>query len=644
MPFKIARAGRDPVIAYAASELKRCLSVMFPARESCVLLYPAYESALTDVIWLRVDPELAATVADPAFDDGFVIDIHDSVGCICATNPRSVLIGVYALLRSLGCAWIRPGRGGEIIPKREDTSFDLSMREFPTYRHRAVCIEGAVSATHVLDMIDWLPKLGLNGYYNQFRNPVTFYDRWYRHLGNSNLPPESMTPAEIEGLRDQSVDEIKRRGLLYHAAGHGWTCEPFGIPGESWDTFTGSITDEQKSLMAQVNGVRDLWKGVTLNTNLCYSNPAVRRRIADSIADYVLENRSVDCLHVWLADGSNNHCECDACRTMLPADWYVMLLNEIDAALTAANLPTRIVFLVYVDLLWAPEKMRLTNPGRFILMFAPITRSYSTALADAPLFDEAKLPPYERNRLRFPSDVGENLAWLRQWKKNFPCDSFDFDYHLMWDYLRDPGADYAARVLFSDMQNLDKVGLNGMVSCQNQRVFFPSALMMHVMTAGLWSKSISYEEAAENYFRAAFGTSWQTAQAFLTRLSEGIDPRYLRCELPIVNSQTAECLRSLIPALEGYKPVFDEIIADPILSPAVRSSWEYLRCGCDLYARMAAFLADVADGDTIQAKVQYESLLEYVRSCEAALADVLDVFEFQYVLRRFFEAALTNLS
>ena len=55
-----------------------------------------------------------------------------------------------------------------------------------------------------------------------------------------------------------------------------------------------------------------------------------------------------------------------------------MLLNEMDAAFTAHGIATKIVFIVYLDLLWPPEAERFANPDRFILLlFAPISRSYS---------------------------------------------------------------------------------------------------------------------------------------------------------------------------------------------------------------------------------------------------------------------------
>jgi hypothetical protein len=46
---------------------------------------------------------------------------------------------------------------------------------------------------------------------------------------------------------------------------------------------------------------------------------------------------------------------------MLPSDFYVMLLNELDEELTKRGIKTKIVFVAYLDLLWAPQKVKLKN-------------------------------------------------------------------------------------------------------------------------------------------------------------------------------------------------------------------------------------------------------------------------------------------
>jgi len=167
---------------------------------------------------------------------------------------------------------------------------------------------------------------------------------------------------------------------------------------------------------------------------------------------------------------------------MIPSDYYVMLLNELDKKLEKRGITTKIVCLVYVDLLWAPEKNKIENPDRFVLMFAPITRTYTTAFADADMSENITLAPYVRNRLTMPRSVAENMARLSKWQnEQINKDSFDFDYHLMWDHYIDPGYYECSKVLHTDMKNLDKLGLKGMISCQAQRVAFPTRLPMYSM-------------------------------------------------------------------------------------------------------------------------------------------------------------------
>lgn len=130
------------------------------------------------------------------------------------------------------------------------------------------------------------------------------------------------------------------------------------------------------------------------------SNPDAFGGLVDYIVDYAKTHPEIDHLHVWLSDGWNNRCECDGCRVKRPSDWYVDLLNELDERLEADGLPTRIVFLAYADLLWAPERSRLRNEDRFIIMFAPLTRTWRTTLlgGDPDVlkgFDDEEADDYE---------------------------------------------------------------------------------------------------------------------------------------------------------------------------------------------------------------------------------------------------------
>ncbi|MBQ7500386.1 MAG: DUF4838 domain-containing protein [Clostridia bacterium] len=501
----LGRIGDDPTVGFAVDEIKRILGSMDPSFDILIIDKP-YRPDLKDVLWVGIDP--AFGVKQNEDEDTVCVEVDGIAGMITGSNSRSVLIAAYRFLTENGCRFIRPGRDGEIIPQKKIRDLSAAIRETASYPHRGVCIEGADSYDNILDMIDFLPKVGMNEYFIQFMVPTEFFARWYEHRGSPVLKPEWHSPAQAravsEGMTAALEKEIKKRSLRYHKVGHGWTCEPFGIDGCGWSSNDTPLTDGQKRVFAEVGGKRGLWGGIPLNTNLCYSNADTRNAVTDAITAYAANNPQVDVIHFWLADDSNNQCECSACRKKRPADWYVKMLNELDEKMTNAGLKTKIVFLIYVDLLWEPETEKIINTDRFILMFAPITRDYGKNYGDYLKYD-GKLPPYKRNKLDMPKSLSQNIEHLRRWQAVFDGDSFDFDYHLMWAHVGDIGYEKCAYNLLSDMKDLKKIRLRGMVSCQIQRCFLPSSLPFLAMAAALWDDKTDFDKVANGYYNAAYG-------------------------------------------------------------------------------------------------------------------------------------------
>ena len=637
MRLRIAVIGNEPTVLYACEELVKYLRLMDRYVRPEVLAFNEYEPEEEGLLWLGMDGAFAAfsenAAADP-LDDSMYISVESASGIITGSSPRMVLSAVYRFLKELGCDWVRPGADGEMIPLRRLAAKDISAHvdEAASYRHRAVCIEGAVSYEHVLNMVEWLPKAAMNGYYIQFRTPYTFFDRWYSHYENPEYEKEALTRNDVRRMHRSIVREIKKRGLLYHATGHGWTCEPFGIPGDEWKAEEYDLPEDVRSKLALVNGRREMWGGVSLNTNLCYSRQDVRDTVTDAIVDYCRENAEVDYLHFWLADAKNNNCECPECAKKRPSDFYVMMLNELDKKLTAAGVDTKIVFLIYVDLLWAPETEKIECPDRFVLMFAPITRTYTHAFMDGVTGKEAKLAPFVRNRLEMPASVEQNLAALRDWQKDFSGDSFDFDYHLMWDHIKDTGYAQNARVLFEDMKNLDKLGLNGMLSCQLQRAALPDSLPLYGMAKALWDKDADFDAVADGYFAAAFGSDGAKVRAYLEKLSELTCPPYLRGEMPAVSPELKPGFDGVAALVDGFREVIDRNI--DVCEGNIKVSWEYLAIHGDMAKLLAAALSAKCCGDDAAASERFAAYESYVQHAEHSLYSVLDVFENLTTLRR----------
>jgi hypothetical protein len=629
---EVEAIGQHPAVAFAAAELTRYLTTILTGAPNTTLPRQGHV-----VLGTFVDLDRQGTphapwpeVADPLVDDAVCIAVSDGSGYVAGANPRSVLLAAYRLLRELGCRWVRPGPSGERVPRGLRAPLSASICEVPSYRHRALCIEGAVSYDNVASIIDWAPKVGLNGYFTQFRESFIFFERWYGHRNN---PRKAREPFSVERAREflRSLEgEIARRGLLYHAVGHGWTCEPFGIAGLGWDVEAPTLTPEVRGYLAEVDGARDLWRGVPLNTSLCYSNPTVRSMVVESIVDYLRDHPQVDLLHFWLADGTNNQCECPACRDTRPSDYYVMMLNALDRRLGEEGLAARIVFLVYVDLLWPPERERIANPDRFVLMFAPITRSYRQTFAASE--EAPALPPYDRNRLTFPSDPDQNVAFLRAWQQTFRGDSFDFDYHLWRAHYLDPGYMSISDVLSHDIRNLAAIGLNGYVSCQVQRAFFPTGLPMHILARTLWDRDAPLAELAAEHMRAAFGDDAPQAAAYL----EGLSDVFALLEPLVLGNPAAADTAALLEDLERRLASGRGLIARNLAQDdaCVAQSWQYLEHHRRLVERLAAVLAARAAGDAEGARHAWAALEAYVQTNEDALQPVFDGWAYLEAMRR----------
>lgn len=550
---------------------------------------------------------------DPFFDDAFRVEVKNKRCVIRASNERSVLLAVYAFLRKVGCIFTRPGVGGEVIPELSKSDFCGELTFSAKYRHRGVAIEGAVSEQNVVAMIDYLPKNGFNSYFLQFDNSYEFFERWYEHKGNENLSPE---PFDIDKIYAEVVSEIKRRGLILHSVGHGWTAKAVGCAVTGWDKHECLVDN---SLLALVNGERKYFKGVPSNTNLCYSNPDAVTAFAGCVADYAAAHPETDVLHVWLADDSRNFCECENCRGLLPSDSYVLALNKIDEVLTARNINVKIAFLAYCELLWAPVKYKIENEDRFIMMFAPITRPFSQNIADEA--ENSRYAAHENfvlNESTFPGDLTRNLAFLGDWKKVFKGDSFIFDYPLMWEINKDISTLRLPETIKKDIAGLEDVGLNGEISCQLQRVFFPHGYAQTVMGLELFGENTD-EPFKNRFFKGLYGGLSDKCLEFFEKTAVNLPVDYLRYDIPEVCYAVADGARKECSNADKF---FDEI--SPILRKTGNENLGILAAWLKYVGMFSDAIALKADGDDCEK--ERKRVLDYLRSNELLLQPYYDVF------------------
>ncbi len=530
----------DHVVDFAAEELKKYIRMMMPECGEVAIEY-APNAADGFRLGLFADFSLDTfEVKDPLLDDVIHIETDANGGVIAGSNMRSILFAVYRFLYENGCRWLYPGVDGEFIPLKQIEP--VFYHKKADHRYRGFCNEGAEYQQCMLETIDFCAKLGMNIYMIEFGNPYVYYEQYYSHTYNPVRPAEPITYEQILQWKRQCEAEISKRGLQFHDMGHGWTAEPFGFDStEGWKASSQKIPDESRKYLAQINGKREFFNGIPLNTNLCMSNPEARKIFVDSVVKYAQSHVNVDFLHVWLADDANNHCECDACVKMRPADFYIMIMNQLDEALTARGLNTKIVFCAYQDTLWGPEHIRINNPERFLLNFGLISRSYcESANKDTP---RKQVPPYVRNGWISPRSIADNLAFVRDWQQTWKGDCLFYEYHFWIRQYYDPGMMALANRIYEDVQGLHEIGIDGIIEDGSQRSFFPNAIAFYTLAMSLFDRGLSFEEIVEDYFCHAYGDQGREVAAYMQELSDAFDFRYMCNEYPPVNLEKGKRYR-----------------------------------------------------------------------------------------------------
>ncbi len=629
----LAKIGNNKTLNYAIDELARCLKAIDGRLLIDQRTYGEYDPSITNVLWVgRAD-----RIAYSRFDDEILIDVKDGAGIITGANERAVLIAAYRFLRALGCAWVRPGADGEIIPKKplgvED--FTVSIHESPSYRHRGIVVEGALNYEHIFNMVEWMPRVGLNEYYVQFFTPFPFFNRWYSHEHNPFLSPEPIALEDAHRIKARFDEEIIKRGLLYFAVGHGFTALAFGLDASFDDENSPLLTPELRQCFAMIDGKRKFRGGIN-STQLCYSNPKVKRLMAQAVVKYCKENPYIDVLCISLADGVNNFCECDECTKLRPSDWYVEILNEMDRQLTEAGLDVILQYEAYVDLMWAPIKARLNNPERFIFQFAPITRTYSAAFVDTPMEENVQIPPFVTNKVKLPRELGLNMALLDEWRELVKCESQIFDYHLMWDHFLDPGYTSCAKTLHRDVTTLDQLGFAGYLSCQEMRQALPTALPMYAMARGLWDKNSRFEDISREYYADMFGENGPAVEAYLAKISELFDAKFMRNENPAALKTATARMDAVDALVDEFKSTHIDAKKDS------NASWKYLWYHADICKMYAELIRRYSLGDELKIKEQTKAFTEFHFSLEPEIHTVFDNCLFDEVYQRWIKRVYSN--
>lgn len=510
------------VVDFAAEELQKYLRMMAGLPQMPIVYDPNASTGFR--LGLLEDFGIAFEGEDAALDDVVHIETTEEGGILAGSNYRSILFAVYRYLKLHGCRFLFPGMDGEYIPHTDLKP--QSYHKMADIRYRGRTTEGDPSIEHVLDFIDYQAKQELNTY--GLHGIHGYHNRFYNHRYNeANRAPEPVDEALVQQWKALCEEELTKRGILINDGHHDWVARTLGIADKS--RFYGPnhepIPAHVVPKLAMINGKRGLNKNSPHLTNMCMSDPELRRQYVDTFVEYVENNPQVSCVSCSVADASHNHCECEACQQKRPADWLVMILNEIDERLSAKGINTMIRFGCYVDNMFAPVVERVKNPKRFMLNYCPITRSYASTITP-----ETQLPPvkpYIRNGWEPPRSSEECFAYFKEWQKVFQGNYGTFEYHYWKHQYRDPGMMAMSRRIYEDIRNLSKLGFTGIVEDGSNRSFFPNGFITHIANATMLDQNLDYETELEDYFSHVYGEDWRQAREYLDKMSQAFDHAYM---------------------------------------------------------------------------------------------------------------------
>ena len=527
--FTIKKMRDDQTVSFAADELKKYLWTMLPnSGNTPISLDPKATDGFR--LGLLEDFGLECEAPDSYWDDVVHIDTDENGGILAGSNPRSVLFAVYRYLRLCGCRWFYPGPEGEYVPMKE-TLEPQKYHKMADHRVRGYTIEGDPSMEQVTYWVDYQAKLEMNLFVPS--DPYVYLRRYYERRNlTANRPAEMVTPEQCnQWMRTLESDALKR-GLMLKEGGHGNIPKALGLnPADREEYRKGekTIPDEIRPYLAQMNGKRDLFRNDIYYTNLCMSQPKVRRMLVNRYLDKI-QNVPYLCMSaIGFADGTRNHCECEECSKLNPSDFQIMIANELDEELTKrGNTTTKVALSTYVDMMFPPVRETIKNPDRFWIQFTPISRSYSSSINEDTVIPEPL--PYIRNGWTPPRGIDQCIALFQARRTGKRLPAYAYEYHFWRAQFRDPGLMIVSRRIYEDVRSLKLLDIDGYQQDGSNKHFFPHGFHQFIHAETLVNRDCDYDALLDDYFSILFGKDYKLVLKYLNGVSEAFGEKYMAGE------------------------------------------------------------------------------------------------------------------
>lgn len=471
------------------------------------------------------------------FDDAFSLKSAGGKLYIRGSNDRSVLYGIFEYLRRAGFDFLYPGREGEIIP--ENPKFTLSgfdVREKASRRFRGIA--AAPDPENLQEGYD-LIRFMVQNRYNLFfmegfdvERPGDGYAiidgvHPYQHV-EYLLRGKSWEERREIALKKRTMVECARRyGLLIERGGHGWN---YGVP-EHYGARHGLDPAESRELLRAKGKVnKQAVEPVSTWFQLCLSREEVREIYAEHIVDYLRKHHGeMDIAAIWLGDGYDNKCQCEACLKVPFSDWYMDIFRR--AALRAKEEFPELTLecIMYFETLEPPTRNCLEGLNNVIMNLAVWRHCYFHALDDEGCRLPGWVPDYRHNashdderdmRIINFDHYEACAAWRKVVGDEIPC--------LLFNYITHTGhpdrhfMSYDLTHLCRYIADFDRLNFRGMTDCQCHSSWDkPANLQLYGAGRMLWNREdADPRKIRQELFSKLFGTKCPQVTKYCDEMHE----------------------------------------------------------------------------------------------------------------------------
>jgi Domain of unknown function (DUF4838) len=468
--------------------------------------------------------------------DGFIYRAMPGKIMLAGVNDRVTLFSVYAFLRELGCRWFAPNfdfygkAAGEVIPKVDPLMVpELDRMIKPSMKYRRLDIEEGRTHTvkNLIQMIDWMPKVGMN----VLQCPLN-----YQGKGDTKW----------DNWRSALIPELKKRNLLIEVGGHGY------------QNFLQQkfYFKQHPNWFGMIDGKRSEATRVDFET----ANPQAMHEFLRNVKDYLQTHPEIDIFDLWPPDGAEWSQSRESQKLGSPTRRQALVVNAV-ARMVKADFPRmKVEFLAYQNYLFPRKDVQFFGENT-IMDFCPIGRTYQHLIWD------------QQSSLN-----QEYMSALHDWLKReiFKGHILIYTYYHKYSWRSLPID--IPKLITEETHYYKSLGVSCMGIYSEPANWFTYETNHYFFARAAMNANLDASRALHDYAQKRFGPAWVPMEEYF-QILEKTTPKI--CSIPGSVVQSQDDVQRGLDRLEEAQRLLDKADQESAENPGVKFLISKLRVSLD---------------------------------------------------------------